>query len=35
MAISKKIVEAHEGAIDLVSEAGRGTDLLITLPLPQ
>jgi signal transduction histidine kinase len=35
MAISKKIVEAHEGAIDLVSEAGRGTDLLITLPLPR
>ena len=35
MAISKKIVEAHEGAIDLVTEAGRGTDLLITLPLPQ
>jgi signal transduction histidine kinase len=34
MAISKKIVEAHEGSIDLVSEAGRGTDLLITLPLP-
>jgi signal transduction histidine kinase len=34
MAISKKIVEAHEGAIDLVSEAGRGTDLLVTLPLP-
>ena len=34
MAISKKIVEAHEGAIDLVTEAGRGTDLLITLPLP-
>jgi len=35
MAISKKIVEAHEGAIDLVSEAGRGTDLLVTLPLPR
>jgi signal transduction histidine kinase len=35
MAISKKIVEAHEGAIDLVTEAGRGTDLLITLPLPR
>jgi signal transduction histidine kinase len=35
MAISKKIVEAHEGAIDLVTEAGRGTDLLVTLPLPQ
>jgi signal transduction histidine kinase len=34
MAISKKIVEAHEGSIDLVTEAGRGTDLLITLPLP-
>ena len=30
MAISKKIVEAHEGTIDVVSEAGRGTDLAIT-----
>jgi signal transduction histidine kinase len=35
MAIAKKIVEAHEGAIDLVSEAGRGTDLVVTLPLPR
>ena len=35
MAIAKKIVEAHEGSIDVVSEAGRGTDLVITLPLPQ
>ncbi len=35
MAISKKIVEAHEGAIDVVSEAGRGTEFVITLPLPQ
>jgi signal transduction histidine kinase len=35
MAISKKIVEAHEGSIDVLSEVGRGTDLAITLPLPQ
>jgi signal transduction histidine kinase len=35
MAISKKIVEAHEGTIDVVSEAGRGTEFLVTLPLPQ
>ncbi len=35
MAISKKIVEAHEGAIDVVSESGRGTEFVVTLPLPQ
>jgi signal transduction histidine kinase len=35
MAISKKIVEAHEGAIDVVSEPGRGTEFAVTLPLPQ
>jgi len=35
MAISKKIVEAHEGTIDVVSEPGRGTEFLVTLPLPQ
>jgi two-component system, sporulation sensor kinase E len=35
MAISRKIVEAHEGAIDVVSETGRGTEFLVTLPLPQ
>jgi len=35
MAISKKIVEAHEGSIDVVSERGRGTDFVVALPLPQ
>ena len=35
MAISKKIVEAHEGTIDVVSEVGRGTEFMVTLPLPQ
>jgi signal transduction histidine kinase len=35
MAISKKIVEAHDGTIDVVSEVGRGTEFLVTLPLPQ
>jgi signal transduction histidine kinase len=34
MAISKKIVEAHEGSINVVSEAGRGTEFIVTLPLP-
>ena len=35
MAISRKIVEAHEGTIDVVSETGRGTEFLVSLPLPQ
>jgi signal transduction histidine kinase len=35
MAISKKIVEAHEGTIDVVSEPGRGTEFVVTLPVPQ
>ena len=35
MAISKKIVEAHEGEIDVVSEENRGTEFVVTLPLPE
>jgi len=35
MAISRKIVEAHEGTIDVVSEPGRGTEFAVALPLPQ
>jgi len=35
MAISKKIVEAHDGTIDVVSEQGRGTEFVVSLPLPQ
>jgi len=35
MAISKKIIEAHEGSIDVVSEAGRGAEFIVKLPLPQ
>jgi signal transduction histidine kinase len=34
MAISKKIVEAHEGSIDVLSDQGRGTEFVVTLPLP-
>jgi signal transduction histidine kinase len=35
MAISKKIVEAHDGSIDVVSDPGRRTEFVVTLPLPQ
>lgn len=35
MAISKKIVEAHAGRIDVSSEPGRGTEFVVTLPLPR
>ena len=35
MAISKKIVEAHEGKIDVISEESRGTEFVVTLPLPE
>ena len=34
MAISKKIVEAHEGGIEASSTVGRGTEFAIRLPLP-
>lgn len=34
MAISRKIVEAHEGTIDVVSEPARGSEFAVTLPLP-
>ena len=35
MAITKKIVEAHEGSIDVASREGTGTEFTITLPLPR
>jgi two-component system sensor histidine kinase HydH len=38
MAICKKIVEGHDGSIDVVSETGetgRGTEIVISLPLPR
>jgi signal transduction histidine kinase len=34
MAISRKIVEAHEGTIEVGSEVGRGSEFTIRLPLP-
>jgi signal transduction histidine kinase len=35
MAISKKIVEAHAGAMDVTSEVGRGSEFIVSLPLPR
>jgi signal transduction histidine kinase len=34
MAISKKIVEAHQGTIAVASDVGRGTEFTVTLPMP-
>jgi signal transduction histidine kinase len=34
MAISKKIIEAHQGAINAASEVGRGSEFRVVLPLP-
>jgi signal transduction histidine kinase len=34
MAISRKIVEAHEGTIEVESTAGQGTEFTIRLPMP-
>lgn len=35
MAISKKIVEAHEGTIDVISEPGHGAEFVVALPMPR
>jgi len=35
MAISRKIVEAHQGTIDVSSETGRGTEFAVSLPRPE
>jgi signal transduction histidine kinase len=33
MAISKKIIEDHDGTIDVMSDYGRGAEFVVTLPL--
>ncbi|MDR0851558.1 MAG: cell wall metabolism sensor histidine kinase WalK [Clostridiales Family XIII bacterium] len=35
LAISKQIIEEHHGSIGIESEYGKGTKVIITLPLPQ
>lgn len=32
LAVSKRIVEAHHGTIDVTSEVGAGTEFTVTLP---
>ena len=34
MAIAKKIVDAHQGTIEVSSQVGRGTEFRVTLPTP-
>jgi signal transduction histidine kinase len=34
MAISRKIVEAHEGTIDVTSTVGQGSEFAVTFPMP-
>ncbi|HYB99874.1 MAG TPA: ATP-binding protein [Candidatus Limnocylindrales bacterium] len=34
MAIAKKIVDAHQGEIEVRSQVGRGTEFRVTLPVP-
>jgi two-component system, NtrC family, sensor kinase len=33
MAISKKIIEDHDGTIDVLSDYGGGAEFVVTLPL--
>jgi signal transduction histidine kinase len=33
LAISRRLVEAHHGTIEVQSKAGRGATFIITLPL--
>lgn len=35
LAIVKKVVDAHHGAVELTSEAGKGTTCVIRVPLPR
>ncbi|MFP6606786.1 MAG: ATP-binding protein [Myxococcota bacterium] len=35
MAISKKVIEAHDGSIDVSSKLGEGTEFTVALPLPE
>ena len=35
LVICKELIEAHKGRIDVLSEVGKGTEFIITLPLKQ